>query len=98
MFFLAQTEPTGGSPFFSLFLFAALGLVFWLMVLRPQRRRVQERQQLAASLEMGQKVRTTGGVHGIIVGLDEETVTLKLAEGRMKVDRLAVVTVVGKDE
>ena len=49
------------------------------------------------NLEKGDKVITSGGVHGVIAGLDEKTALLQVSENlKMKIERSAITTVLAK--
>lgn len=89
--FLAQetTEPTG-SGLSSLYIFLLLGVVFYFLMIRPQRRRAAKQEDLVTSLEVGDKVRTVGGIRGTIESLTDDTFVLRLAEGSIEIERRAV--------
>jgi preprotein translocase subunit YajC len=73
----------------------ALALLFWLFILRPQRRRRQQQAALWSGLETGTEVVTSGGLYGRITALDDESVQLEVAPGTVvRVDRRAVARVV----
>ncbi len=73
----------------------ALALLFWLFILRPQRRRSQQQAALWSNLEAGAEVVTTGGMYGRIRTLDEDSVQLEVAPDTVvRVDRRAVARVV----
>jgi len=96
-FVLAQ-ETTGSSPWASFIFLGLMVVVFWLFIIRPQRNRAKQQQQLAASLSAGQEVRTIGGIHGTVVSVDEESVVLRVEEGKIRVSRRAIGSVIGADE
>ena len=61
---------SGGSSIFS-FLFLPLILVaMYFLMIRPQRKRMRDQQDLQKSVEVGQDVVTTSGVFGTITGED----------------------------
>ena len=70
-----------GSPLGSFVLLIALIALFWFVAVRPARRRAASQQALVRSLEVGQRIVTTSGLHATIVGLDESTLTLEIAPG-----------------
>jgi preprotein translocase subunit YajC len=72
--------------------------VFWLFIIRPQRRRSKKQKELAGSLMVGQEVKTIGGIHGTVVSLDEDSVVLKVEDGKIRVTRRAIGSVVGGDD
>lgn len=84
-----------GSPLPSLIFLALMVAVFWLFIIRPQRQRAKAQQELAQSLKVGQEVRTIGGVHGTVVSLDEDSVVLRVEEGKIRVSRRAIGARVG---
>lgn len=86
---LAQTD-TGGSLWTSLIFLALLIGMFYVLLIRPQRVRAKKQQQIAANLEVGDKVQTYGGVHGVVVSLDDDSVVLGLEEGRMRISRRGI--------
>lgn len=58
-----------------------LGLVFYFLILRPQRARAQQQQQLLSAVAAGDRVVTIGGFHGTVLGVDGETVRVEIAPG-----------------
>ncbi|MCL4079195.1 preprotein translocase subunit YajC [Coriobacteriia bacterium Es71-Z0120] len=58
-----------------------LVVAFYFLLIRPQVKRQKEQQQLMASLAVGDRVVTIGGLYGTIVALADDTVDLKVAEG-----------------
>jgi len=72
-------EKMGGSGWFTYFVL--LIAIFYFMLYRPQQKQRKQRQELIASLELGKKVVTIGGIHGEIKNIGDETVTLEIAEG-----------------
>lgn len=75
---LAQTRGTGGTQ---LLLLLVMGVVFYLLLIRPQQRRARDQRTLLAALGPGDHVVTIGGLHGIVVDIDEETVRIEAAPG-----------------
>jgi preprotein translocase subunit YajC len=81
-------------------LFPILMLVLlWVLMIRPQQKRLREHQALLATLEVGDEVVTAGGVYGTITWLDATTVDLEVADGVViKVMRSSVNGRVYEDE
>ena len=70
---------------------AALILVFWLLIVMPQRRRRQLRTQVIDQLEEGDEVMTVGGLFGIVREVGERHVVLEIApETRVRLAKSAV--------
>lgn len=55
--------------------------VFWLLVLRPARRRQAEHVALQDALGLGDEIMLTSGVYGHVRGLEEDRVRVEVAPG-----------------
>jgi len=87
----------GGSMVSTIIMFGAIFLIFYFMIIRPQQKKSKAREKLLSNLEKGDKVVTSGGIHGIISGLDEKTCLLQVSDNlKMKVERSAIGTVLSK--
>lgn len=98
----AQNGQGGGGDFMTtILMFAVIIAIFYFMILRPQQKRQKERQKLLESMKKGDKVVTAGGLHGTIVGIEDKTLLLQIAENvKVKVERssISVVNKVGEIE
>lgn len=73
-------------------------VIFYFLLIRPQQKRQKERNAMLQALKKGDKVITIGGIHGTIVDLTEERVTLKVSDTtKMVFERNAVNAVKGED-
>ena len=63
----------------------AMGLVFYFLLYRPQKKEQQRRAAMLSSLKKGDRIITIGGVHGTITSLNEKIVTIKIAD-KVEVD------------
>ena len=87
----------GGSMVSTIIMFGAIFLIFYFMIIRPQQKKAKNRTKLLSNLEKGDKVVTSGGIHGIIAGLDEKTLLLQVSDNlKIKVDRSAIGQVISK--
>ena len=92
------------SPFGMLVPMVAIFLIFWLLLIRPQQRKQREQEQMLKSIEKGDDVITTGGLHGKVVGVTDDTLTLEIAavkgeRVRVKVSRARIESrTKGKEE
>jgi preprotein translocase subunit YajC len=87
---LTTTAPTTSSPIGSFVFLGVMVVVFYFLILRPQRARVKKQQQVTASLSIGDRVQTIGGVQGIVRALDEETVVVEVEQGKIRFTRRAI--------
>jgi preprotein translocase subunit YajC len=77
--------------------FVLIALVFWLLIMRPQRRRQQEMARTQAALKVGTEVMLGSGIYGHVASSDDEesTILVEVAPGMvLKVARAAVVRVI----
>jgi preprotein translocase subunit YajC len=61
-----------------LIVLVALLALFWIFLIRPQRRRLHEQRELHASVAVGDEVVTVGGLIGRVRSIDEEDNTLEV--------------------
>ncbi|MBL6991016.1 MAG: preprotein translocase subunit YajC [Bacteriovoracaceae bacterium] len=69
------------SPLASMAPFAIIFVIFYFLMIRPQKKKMQQEQALVASLGKGDEVFTKSGILGTITGLTEKIVTLEVSEG-----------------
>ena len=75
--------------------FIAMAAIAYFMMLRPQQRQKADRERMLGALKRGDRVVTTSGMHGTVVGLNEHTVTLRVADQvKLDFDRSAVGRIV----
>ena len=85
---LAQSQPGGIALFLPLIL---IMVIFYFLMILPAQRRQKKVTELLSTLKNGDKVITNGGIYGTIVGLEGDTVQLRIAEQvKMKVARNAI--------
>jgi preprotein translocase subunit YajC len=96
--FLAEGEAAqqgGGLQMFAPMI--VIFVLFYFMLIRPQRRQQKEHQLRLAALKSGDEIVTTGGIHGLITNVADRTVTLKIADNvKVKVERQCVATILKK--
>ena len=79
LLFAPPQNPEGGSGSSSLLSFLPLILiilVFYLFFIRPQMKKSKDQKKFREALKKGDRVVTIGGLHGKIIEIDENTVTL----------------------
>lgn len=85
-----------------IFMFVWLGLMivlFYFMLIRPQKRREKERQALLAAVKTGDRVLFAGGLLGTVANVKDKTLVVKIADGvKVEVLRGAVSQVLAKGE
>ncbi len=95
----AQTPaaaPQGGGIESMLLILAMFAVLYFLMI-RPQMKRAKEHKTMVEGLQKGDEVITAGGILGRITRVDDQYVTVSLAEGvEVQMQRHAVQTVLPK--
>ena len=70
-------------------------VIFYFLLIRPQQKRQKEHRSMISSLKKGDRVITSGGLHGRITGIDDTTLTVEIADKvRVKVARSNVSAMV----
>ncbi|MCX8036694.1 MAG: preprotein translocase subunit YajC [Candidatus Sumerlaeia bacterium] len=96
LFLAGAAEPPKAPTMEFLWLFAIIGIMFWLMIIRPQRREQQEKQRMLSMVEKGDRVITIGGIHGTVAGVDDKnkTVTIDVGKGvKIEFSRSAIASI-----
>ncbi len=94
---LAQDAAASGGAWIQIGFLALMVGVFYLLIIRPQRRRTQAQKQMTETLEVGAQIRTIGGIHGTIVSIDDDSVVIKVEDGRLRLSKRAIGSRVGDD-
>lgn len=61
------------------------GIMYFTMI-RPQKKKDKEIKSMRESLSIGDEIITIGGIHGKIVKVNDEVVTLEMAFGKQRID------------
>ncbi len=82
---LAADTGVGGGLLQFVILFGPLFLIWYLLVILPQQKQRKKTQEMLANLKTGDRVVTSGGLYGTIVGFREGVVQLQISK-EVKVD------------
>jgi preprotein translocase subunit YajC len=91
MFFLTYllaAAPQGGekpSLIGGLLPFVLIFVVFYFLLIAPARKKQKAHQEMLNELKAGDKVITNGGIHGVVVGVSEGIVQVRIAD-QVKID------------
>jgi preprotein translocase subunit YajC len=75
------TTSTSGSPWFSLIFFGAIFAAMYFLLLRPQRRRVKESQNLQSSIAVDDEVILNSGIYGFVTAIEGDILWIDVADG-----------------
>ena len=95
----AHAQAQGGqqsSPMVTLFFFAGLMLLMYFMLIRPQRKRQKEHQDLVGALGKGDEVVMTSGMLGKITTISDDYISIDTGSVELKFQRVAVHAVLPK--
>ena len=97
---MAQPDGSGsGSMLGNIFFILAIFAVMYFLMIRPQQKQRREREAMLGALKKGDKVVVGGGIHGSIVGIDDKTLLVQIADNvKVKVERSAVANVLKEAE
>lgn len=107
MDFLAYAMGTGGTggaggqgggfgAFIPLILMFA---IFYFLLIRPQQKKAKQHKAMLAAVKKGDRVMTSGGLHGTITGLTNDVVTMEIApKVRVKVSRGSIAGILRSEE
>ena len=92
MFDIAYAMGTGGgegaSGFTGFIPLILMFVIFYFLLIRPQQKKTKEHRQMVSNLKKGDRIVTSGGIHGRITGMDDVTLTVEIADKvRVKVAR-----------
>ncbi|MFH1846916.1 MAG: preprotein translocase subunit YajC [Candidatus Omnitrophota bacterium] len=87
----AVPEPVAASPLMSLMPIAMIFIIFYFLLIRPQKKTQKEHEKMLKSLEKNTEVITSGGVYGTIVNIQDDVVTLRVDDNtRIKIQRSSI--------
>ena len=87
-----------GDPMSMLITFGLIGIIFYFLLIRPQRKQQKELKQRQDSLKAGDKVVSAGGIYGIVREVQQDTVKLEIAPNTIiKMAKTSIMTSVAKD-
>ena len=58
----------------------AMGLIFYFMLIRPQRKKDKKVKEMLNNLKNGDRITTIGGIYGTITGIKDDTITLAVGQ------------------
>jgi preprotein translocase subunit YajC len=74
-----QAGPAESSPFGMLIPMLLIFVIFYFLLIRPQQRKQREQETLLKGIEKGDDVVTAGGLHGKVIGVTDDVLTLDVS-------------------
>lgn len=71
-------------------MFAIMGLIFYFLLIRPQRQRQKQLDSLLKALKTGDKILTSSGIIGVVIGVKDKSVSIRSADTKLEILKSAV--------
>jgi len=86
---VGQEQPpaaSGGGSFMTAIIpFILVFVIFYLLIILPSRKKQKKHQQMVEELKPGDKIITTGGIYGTVMGVQQNKIELKIS-ANVKID------------
>jgi preprotein translocase subunit YajC len=83
-----QQQQGGGAGL--LIMMVGMFAIMYFFMIRPQMKRMKEAKKFQEAIQVGDKIMTTGGIHGKVTEIGETDVVITLDQGRMRVEKSAL--------
>ena len=84
-----QPNPTG-QLVQTLGMFVLMGVIFYFLLIRPQRTRAKQQEALLKALKSGDKIVTASGIIGVVISVKEKTVSIRSSDAKLEILKSAV--------
>lgn len=72
-------------------------VIFYFLLIRPQQKKAKMHKQMLSAIKKGDRVVSSGGLHGVITGITDDAVTMEIAPKiRVKVSRGSISGIINK--
>lgn len=97
-FLLAMAQPPSSgqqaNPIAAFMPLILIFIIFYFLLIRPQQRKQKDMQKMLAEIQKGDKVITSGGIHGIVANVKDDIISVKIADNvKIDVSRNYIVVV-----
>ncbi len=66
-------------------------VIFYFLLIRPQQKKTKEHREMVAGIKKGDRIITSGGIHGQVTAVDDATLTVEISDKvRVKLNRANV--------
>ncbi len=91
---LEATAPAQGNSWTTILLMVALFGVMYFVMIRPQKKKQKEEQEMRDAIQIGDEITTIGGICGRVVTVKEDSLVIETGADRnkMKITRWAIQT------
>lgn len=90
-------QPSGGSFITALIPFILVFVIFYVLIIMPSRRKQKKHQEMVEQLKPGDKIVTSGGIYGTVMGVQTDRIEVKIsANVKVDITKNAVAAIVPK--
>ncbi len=83
-----MSQPQAVNPIVNLFPLILIFVVFYFLLIRPQKKQEKEHRKMLNNLDKNDEVVTSGGIHGTIVNVKDQTLTLRIDDNvKIEIDK-----------
>ncbi len=84
-------QQTAVNPLVQLFPLALIFIVFYFLLIRPQKKKEKQHQKMLEGISKNDEIVTSGGIHGTIVAVKDKTITLRIDDNvKMEIEKASV--------
>jgi preprotein translocase subunit YajC len=99
MEYLIQAQAATPDIFLQFAPLIVIGVIFYLLIFLPMRKRQRKVEQMIGALRNGDKVITSSGIYGVVSGVKEKTLILKIADQtKIEIAKSAISGLQGPEE
>ncbi len=86
-----QAAEAQQSPFMSLLPILLIFVIFYFLLIKPQKKTQQEHVKMLESLQKNDEIITSGGMHGTIIAIQDDVVTLRIDDNvKIKIQKSSI--------
>ncbi|MDZ4804474.1 MAG: preprotein translocase subunit YajC [Candidatus Eisenbacteria bacterium] len=94
-----STGAEGGNPLLSLLPMLLIFVIFYFLLIRPQQKQAKKHSEMLKNVKKGDRVITSGGVYGRVVGVGDNDLTLQIAKDvEVQLQKGAITSVVTTED
>lgn len=89
----ARPGEAAPSPMIGIGYMVIFMVMMWVIMIRPQQKRAKEHAKLLTTLRRGDKVVTNSGITGVVISVNENTVSLRSADSKLDMLKNAITEI-----
>jgi preprotein translocase subunit YajC len=88
-----QPNPTG-QMVYTLGMFGLMAVIFYFLLIRPQRVRAKQHEALLQNIKPGDKIITSSGMIAVVISVKEKTLNIRCADSKLEILKSAVSEII----